>query len=535
MKKAELNSNLQYLTTENFDSPAPLLFINSPTLDNAGFLGAPTGLFYAVGPLVESVRNGHLNFPELSHHNFYDPYEVNHLNTGLIEKIGKIKPRIVGISQTSESHHIALEIARTIRAICGKDTLIIFGGPHEDEISFTLSSKQHTLSRFPELVDVVVSGDGEYALLRLIELVYPQLNQGRLAMLAAIELGKDVFRETEGRGSVFIKSENEITQLPLSGNPVNLNGLPALHYHLMEPRHLYNYDVFVTTEGRIKRCAQLMTHRGCRSACIYCTERGSFSGKTSQKIIEEISELKRSQDIEAIFFDDSTFNEDNNFVSEFCSELIRLKINDWLEWGCLTRFDSVNETILKLMRQAGCSYCYFGLEMYDSATLRKIGKATSEETIGKAIEMLHKEGMRVGVSLLFGIGETWDAVQKTTDFVRKWVKEGVIQVVSISANCYHPNSALTRRDSASSWIDYSVPPPNTGHPWDCFEEGMWYHPESFNEEYAWKVVREISSKLPAPVLVRNKIIQCAVSRAQICSLCKKQIVKPKPKMAIELV
>lgn len=296
-------------------------------------------------------------------------------------------------------------MARTVRATCGDDTLIIFGGPHEDEISFSLSSKQHTLARFPELVDVVVSGDGEYALLRLIELVYPQINRGRFAMLRAIESSGDVFRETEGRGAVFIKAENEIVHLPLSGNSVNLDNLPTLHYHLMEPRHLYNYDVFTTAEGRIKKCAQLMTHRGCRSACIYCTERGSFSGKTSQKIIEEIYDLKKSQNIEAVFFDDSTFNEDNNFVAEFCSQLIGLKINDWLEWGCLTRFDSVNETILELMRQSGCTYCYFGLEMYDSATLRKIGKATNEETISNSIEVLNNAGMRVGVSLCLALGK----------------------------------------------------------------------------------------------------------------------------------
>lgn len=65
MRKAELNGNFRHWADESFSSSyhAPFLFINSPTLDNAGFLGAPTGLFYAVSPLVESIKNGHLDFP----------------------------------------------------------------------------------------------------------------------------------------------------------------------------------------------------------------------------------------------------------------------------------------------------------------------------------------------------------------------------------------------------------------------------------------------------------------------------------------
>lgn len=78
-------------------------------------------------------------------------------------------------------------------------------------------------------------------------------------------------------------------------------------------------------------------------------------------------------------------------------------------------------------------------------------------------------------------------------------------------------------------------PPNIGHPWDCFEEGMWYHPESFTEDYAWKIVYKISDNLPPHVLVRNKIIQCATNKKRECAMCNNQIVKRNSEMVIELL
>lgn len=498
---------------------APFIFINCPNRDRDGFLGAPTGLFYAVGPLVESIRSREIDCPPLSLANFFDPVAISTSESDLASLILQIKPVLVGFSQTSESHHIALQLARVVRHYCGNEALIVFGGPHEDEVSFNPSSPDHTLARFPDLVDVVVSGDGEYALKQIADLALREQHGDRLDILSTIVQSKETFRKTEGRGSVFVSVDGKVVGMPLSGKAVDLNGLPTLHYDLIEPRHFFDYRIFRRNDGEIKKCVQLMTHRGCRSACVYCTERGSFSGKSVEKTIEEILELRVRHGIEAVFFDDSTFNEENGFVESFCRSLIDLGLTDWLEWGCLTRFDSIDPNILSLMSEAGCTYCYFGLEMFDSATLRSIGKATTEAAIDSAMEMLLSAKLRVGVSVLFGIGESWNAVDKTIDFVNNWIEAGVIHVVSLSANCFHPNSAQTRRLGRSKAFDYSRRPPHFGAPWNCFEEGMWYHPEAFDEQYAWRVLEAFYQGLCKPdVLVRCDAIERALSRRQLSKL-----------------
>lgn len=511
----QTNQRLDDLAT----SLPPLLFINCPSADTQGFLGAPTGLYYAVGPLVEAIRKRELRLPEISRSNFYDPQSAYELEKELTSKLLDLRPAIVGISQTSEAHHIALRMATIIRAVCQDRALIVFGGPHEDEVSFRAKSLQHTLAKFPDLVDVVVSGDGEYALLQIVKVLSTNLGAPNSQKIRALLDRADEFRAVEGRGAIFVKTNAEVCELSLSGEPVKLDHLPTLHYELMERRHLYNYDVFKRPNGTIKKCAQLMSHRGCRSACVYCTERGSFSGKSVEKLISEIRVLRETQNIEAVFFDDSTFNEDNDFVRKFCESIIAEKIHLWLEWGCLTRFDSINPDVLRVMKEAGCTYCYFGLEQYDTATLRNIGKATSESTILTALREMEKAEIRVGVSLLFGIGESWEVAQKTLSFVREWVERGTIAVVSISANCYHPNSAMTRRDKVMGRIDYGGEPPHAGHPWNCFEEGMWFHPDSFTEDYAWQVVKLVRASLNPTVLVRQKLIDCALGRTDSCAEC----------------
>src|ERR1051325_8062919 len=102
MNLRSLTANNEALTSEG--SLAPFLFINSPSLDTYDFLGAPTGLYYAVGPLVERIRSGELPFPPLQRANFFDPVAVDDLERSLVTRINIMNPKIIGISQTSDSH-----------------------------------------------------------------------------------------------------------------------------------------------------------------------------------------------------------------------------------------------------------------------------------------------------------------------------------------------------------------------------------------------------------------------------------------------
>ena len=60
-------------------------------------------------------------------------------------------------------------------------------------------------------------------------------------------------------------------------------------------------------------------------------------------------------------------------------------------------------------------------------------------------------------------------------------------------------SALSLRGN----LDYNRIPPNLGYPFDRFEEGQWYHPQSVTADYLDWIYRE-SERRFGKINVRNR-------------------------------
>lgn len=114
----------------------PVLFISAPHIEpgvSGTFGGEPTPLMYATAVMDRYIRID--EFPS-----FKTPDVKAVLNPPVYDKefedslkfyVEKFKPRVVGISNTSEGHYYALKIAEIIRRL-SPDTIIIIGGSHED-------------------------------------------------------------------------------------------------------------------------------------------------------------------------------------------------------------------------------------------------------------------------------------------------------------------------------------------------------------------------------------------------------------------
>ena len=81
----------------------------------------------------------------------------------------------------------------------------------------------------------------------------------------------------------------------------------------------------------------------------------------------------------------------------------------------------------------------------------------------------------------------------------------------MSANCYHPGSVASNCCDDEREFDYDKEPPHKGTPWTCFEEGLWYHPKDFDEDYADFIVDLASRNIPPNALVRKAKIREAIS------------------------
>ena len=72
------------------------------------------------------------------------------------------------------------------------------------------------------------------------------------------------------------------------------------------------------------------------------------------------SPCKKRHQLEGVWFKDSIFNLDRQWVREFCRLMIEQKVE--ITWQALTRVDLIDEEELQLMKRAGLTQLDLGIE-----------------------------------------------------------------------------------------------------------------------------------------------------------------------------
>ncbi|MFA6253594.1 MAG: aminotransferase class V-fold PLP-dependent enzyme [Patescibacteria group bacterium] len=479
----------QNLSTKNIPSPEEyelalkkeihklkyfsVLFISSPHVGeevNGYFPGEPTPLMYATSVLDRYVRTD--TFPADT-----SPEVMAMMNPGqfddgfvqqLIERVTAEKPRVVGISNTSEGHFFAREIAKIIK-MHSPETIIILGGAHEDGVNAeaylgmpiseqikTSVREQVTLheDEAKKLFDIVVSGDAPYALVEILKIIANNRGKSNREITEEISKRKDIFRSIEGVGNVSVlNDENQIETASLSGLPLDWNKLP-----LMFRGRLTTDNRFPIFNG--KKTAQIMTQMGCKYHCSFCME--SLSGDlyktdectppTVEKALKEIEILIRDYGYGAIFFDDSTFTQAPRQTMKLMDGIINLEKQDLkFEWGCQTTFaDIPSQEFLEKMQQAGCTYIYFGFEQIEEQ-IRGKGKKVKTKKVEEVLAWCKEINLRTGISLQFGL-EGLGNYKETIDYIAELYSAGLLNKNSIAININTPYPGT------KEWLDLEKKP-----------------------------------------------------------------------------
>ncbi|MGB9693723.1 MAG: radical SAM protein [Fervidobacterium sp.] len=511
-----------------------VLAVNSPTRDKGGFRGSPTSLLYAIGPLIEEIKAKKINIAGFSHLNIFDPTHYStEVRTQFREKLNRINPDIVMISITSDAFHVAVEMARSVKN-WRENAIVILGGPHCDELNFEsldgidVNNNPLCHSEYSRYFDFAVSGDGEYMLLTLVRTIVDgmhRLGNGRRLNVTAVKnwvrRNANAFGRVKGYAKLYFNVNGRMEVIRSSmRNPIDLNDLPPLRYEYLKKAHLEDFSIFRDEKGRIKKCVQVMTHRGCSGHCNFCSEKVTLNmSKTVDTVINEIRHYVDKLGVEAVFFDDSTFVENPEYVKKLCDKMLASGLSEKIKWGCLNRFDRIKRypELITNMSKAGCNYMYLGLELFDDDSLKLMnkGETTTSQEIMDALEILKENNIRVGVSILFGYpGASEEIEKRTIQFVGEMVEKNKIHLVSLSLFNYHLSSTLTethrRRLANLNYLDAQKIDRQNTAPWNCFEEGGWFHDDSrgIDEEYLvrllWEVDKFIKNK---DVLVRKEEIE----------------------------
>lgn len=360
-----------------------VLFVNPPqTASKYKFMGViapPLGIAYMAGVLQENNIDVEILDASAEDMDFKD-----------VEKeLLKRKPDLVALTALTPTIGRALETAQVVKETL-PDSIVVMGGYHPT-FNFIETLED-------ENVDIVIRGEGEYIMLNLVQALENQ---------SSLHDVKGIVFEDKNSKEIVVNPEapliQDLDELPFPA----LNLLPMKKYRLLD------MDTHMTT---------MITTRGCPMQCSFCSSAAMHGKKIRERsvenIVDEIEYLKTNYDIDTIAFMDDTFTLKKRKVIAICDEILKRNIE--IMWGCTSRVDTLDEKLLKKMKEAGCITIFIGVESADQQQLDNMCKNTTIAKIENAFKIAHKLKIRTIASVALGMpGDTKEIMNKTVKFVHK--------------------------------------------------------------------------------------------------------------------
>ncbi len=165
----------------------------------------------------------------------------------------------------------------------------------------------------------------------------------------------------------------------------------------------------------------IVTSRGCPAGCKYCIKHVSYQYsvrlRSPEKLQEEIQQLY-DLGVHHIHMYADLFTVNREQVVELCKLLIEK--GPKITFTCNSRVDYVDEEMLTLMGQAGCTLISWGIESGNEMILKKAHKGYRMQQAYNALEWAHKAGIKNWGYFIVGLpGETVDTIKETMAFSKK--------------------------------------------------------------------------------------------------------------------
>jgi radical SAM superfamily enzyme YgiQ (UPF0313 family) len=163
----------------------------------------------------------------------------------------------------------------------------------------------------------------------------------------------------------------------------------------------------------------IMTSWGCPFACNFCSVTAMFGRKYRYRSPEHVMAEIEAKQPRSIFFYDDNFAADKRRLKT----LLRMMIasGQTIPWSAQVRTDVVDDPeLLKLMRESGCDRVALGLESVSQETLDGFDKSQSVTDIVRALDTLHRYGIKThGMFVLGADSDTAETIRETARFARE--------------------------------------------------------------------------------------------------------------------
>jgi radical SAM superfamily enzyme YgiQ (UPF0313 family) len=304
---------------------------------------------------------------------------------------------VIGISiNTGLTHQRAYEIAAEVRQRCpGKP---IIGGGHHATMNVS-ESLQH--------VDYVMRGYAEGSFVELIEEIHGGSRTPKAAAVSYID-------PITGR-----QADNPAKPGTSIGAAADLDSIVGYRAIIQDKRRkMESYGTFLPLS---------YWSRGCAFKCHFCSiplaDDPRMAYRTTAEVVDDVRQqlefYRYPYLLPKVWLIDDNFGQHREPTRVFLRELAEAKLP--CNFVVQSRVEIGRDPeILDLMKKAGFTSVYVGVESISNDSLQHMNKRSSTDAVAKAINAIHKAGMMVVALLMFGNDGDRPGVAGTTlDFLKK--------------------------------------------------------------------------------------------------------------------
>jgi radical SAM superfamily enzyme YgiQ (UPF0313 family) len=204
----------------------------------------------------------------------------------------------------------------------------------------------------------------------------------------------------------------------------------------------------------------ISTSRGCPFKCDFCYNSCKDTLKTYinrpvEDVIKDIKSLKTRH----IMFIDDNFIGNPKWTKKLLEEIKPLE----LKWNAAVTSNIVDiPELLDEMKEAGCQSLFIGFESINSKSIASVHKVqNSVQRYEKLVDEIHKRGIMINASFVFGLDEDDVSVFKNT---LEWIIKYKIETVTSHILTPYPGTKLYSSLFEENRIaDYNLSNYNTAH------------------------------------------------------------------------
>jgi radical SAM superfamily enzyme YgiQ (UPF0313 family) len=321
----------------------------------------------------------------------------------LKQALDDFDPDFIGVTcMFSQTHVSAKNVCNLIKQIA-PDVPLALGGVHPTNSYEGKDTREMLLKDFK--VDFLFLFEGELSFRDFVQVVNKQLPTSELAQVIFTGRSNHIhFTQLKKPNSEDLNVIPAFDLMDLEN--INKNGKIGKFYYLLEPEAQF---------------ATVMSNRGCRGRCTFCSVR-SFNGKgvrgrSVQIIIDEILLLRDTYNVSHIMWlDDDLFYNQKHTIKLF-NEMVRQNVGVTWDASNGVMAASCTEELMYAAAESGCNAINIGMESGNPKILKDIKKPGTVKQFLKAAEVLRKiESIFSHVFIMIGFpGETYQMMMDTIE------------------------------------------------------------------------------------------------------------------------